>query len=488
MTVNTPSSTKQSEHADYLQNKLIPENKYPVGKKSWWGQLYGSSLSLVFSQLAKKQQQFMLLVTADVTSAQQLGHELKFYLANSGTDKDIPIFHFPDWEMLPYDHFSPHQDIISERLSSLYHLPRQKSGILIVPVHSLMQQLPPVDYIENNTLIIKQGMQINIDQFRLEMNKKGYRYVNTVYEHGEFSVRGSLIDIFPMGSKEPYRLDLFDDELETIKTFDIETQLSIKEVSFINMMPAREFPTNKEAIELFRQQYREQIAGDLLSSKIYSDISEGVIPAGIEYYMPLFFNSTSTLFDYLPKQTLSCYFQDLHSSAEHFIIDVKFRYEQYRHDINRPLLEPEKLFLTVEDLFKCFTSFHSIVYQSFEFKNKTGVSNFNSKIPDPVQIDSQTNQPLDKLKRLISNTLKKNTGKDKILFVCETAGRRESLIDLLKIHKIYPKIFNSFSQFIDSNAELGITTGYLVNGLMFKNPQLFIIAESQLYGDQVMQR
>jgi transcription-repair coupling factor (superfamily II helicase) len=489
MSVKLPfSSSKPSPLALFLQNKLIPENKYLLGQKSWWGQLYGSALPLVISQLAKKQQRFVLLITADVTSAQQLSHELKFFLANS--DIDIPILNLPDWEMLPYDHFSPHQDIVSERLSSLYQLSRQKSGILIVPVHSLMQQLPPVDYIEDNTLIIKQGTQINIDDFRLDMSKKGYRYVNTVYEHGEFSVRGSLIDIFPMGSTKPYRLDLFDDELETIKTFDIESQRSQEEVKAINMMPAREFPTNKEAIELFRKQYREQIGGDLLSSHIYSDISEGVIPAGIENYIPLFFNHTSTLFDYLPKDTISCYFHDLHADAEQFINDVKFRYEQYRHDINRPLLEPGKLFLTVEGLFNGFASFHSIVYQSFEYNNKDGVTNFSSKIPEPVQIDNQTSHPFEKIKQLISTTINSSStnNKGKILFVCETPGRRESLLDLLKAQKIYPKTVTSYRHFIDSDLDMGITTGYLGNGLTFNNPDLIIIAENQLYGDQVMQR
>jgi len=482
MTVNEIPSSNLSKHALFLQDKLIPNNNYPIAKKSWWGQLYGSSLPLVISQLVKTQQQVILLITADVTSAQQLGHELEFFLA----DSDIPILHFPDWEMLPYDHFSPHQDIVSERLSSLYNLSRQTSGILIVPVHSLMQQLPPVEYIEQNTLILSKGMQINIEHFRLEMSKKGYRYVNTVYEHGEFSVRGSLIDIFPMGSKEPFRLDLFDDELESIKTFDIETQRSQNEVESINMMPAREFPTSKEAIEFFREQYREQIGGDLLSSSIYSDISEGIIPSGIEYYIPLFFQQTSSLFDYLPKNSICCYFQDLHTSAEHFISDVKFRYEQYRHDINRPLLQPEKLFLNTEDLFKNFQSFHSIIYQSFEYKQKAGVSNFNSKIPTPVQIESQTNQPLEKLQQVIASSA--NSNDSKILFVCETPGRRESLLELLKSHKIYPKTYSSFNQFINSDKYLGITIGYLESGLMLLQPDLLIIAESQLYGEQVMQR
>ncbi len=483
-TLEFNSMSRTSQYATFLQTNFIPKSDYPIGQKSWWGQLYGSSLALALSQQIKKQQQFTLLITADVTTAQQLGYELEFFLKGS----TIPILHFPDWELLPYDHFSPHQDIISQRLSSLYNLPRQKTGVLIVPVHSLMQQLPPTEFIEQNTLILKQGMQINMDKFRLDMSKKGYRYVNTVYEHGEFTIRGSLIDIFPMGSKTPYRLDLFDDELESIKLFDIESQRSIEEVKSVNMMPAKEFPTSKEAIEQFREQYREVIGGDLLASTIYSNMSEGIFPAGIEFYMPLFFKQTSSLFDYLPKNTLACYFQDLHSVANSFMDDVKFRYEQYRHDIQRPLLTPETLFLNTEKLFSSFNSLHSIIYQSFEYKNKKGVTNFNAQVPSPVQVDNQSQQPLTKLQQRI----KTFTGK--ILFVCETAGRRESLLDLFKKQKIYPKIFTSFNDFINSDKLLGISIGFLEKGLMLEQAQeleqtkLLIITESQLYGEQVMQR
>ncbi|MBF0266153.1 MAG: transcription-repair coupling factor, partial [Gammaproteobacteria bacterium] len=201
--------------SDNIFNNLISQTQFKKAQKSWWGQLYGCSLSLAISQLIQKDKRFIVLVTKDIPSAQVLQHELSFFLNHI----EINIFQFPDWETLAYEHFSPHQDIISERLSTLYHLPQQKQGILIIPVFSLMQRLPPPDYIQQNTLMINQGDLIDIDQFRLDMVQKGYYSVNTVYEHGEFCVRGSIIDIFPMGSPHPFRLDLFDDELETIKTF-----------------------------------------------------------------------------------------------------------------------------------------------------------------------------------------------------------------------------------------------------------------------------
>jgi len=457
---------------------FTPQANYKPGLKSYWGQLYGSSIPLVLSQLVKQKDRFVVLVTPDVPAAQQLQHELEFFLSGN----DITIYQFPDWEILPYDHFSPHQDIISERIATLHQLPQQKHGVLIVPVMSLLQKLPPIDYVNNNTLQLTTGMTIEVAQFRRDLDKKGYRYVNTVYEHGEFSVRGSIIDIYPMGSKTPFRLDLFDDEIESIKTFDVESQRSAKSISEINMMPAREFPTYKDAIELFREQYRGQIGGDLLSSIIYSDISEGRLPSGIEFYLPLFFSSTATLFDYLPSNAVLCHLKGLQEHGQQFLDEVTDRYEQYRHNIQHPVLPPESLYLRHNELFENFKSFPRIVLQSFEYEEKAGVFNFHTQKPSGVKIEGDKEEPLEKLKELITSYA------GKILFVTETPGRRENLLELLKPHKIYPKVFESFEQFITGNKNVGITTGLLESGLHLTEPDMMLITESQLYGQQVMQR
>jgi len=461
-----------------LLSAFQPQNQFKSGYKSYWGKLYGSSIPLALSQLIKQKQHFVVVVTPDVPSAQQLEHELQFFLSAS----DITIFQFPDWEILPYDHFSPHQDIISERINTLHQLPLLTHGVLIVPVMSLLQKLAPVDYINANTLQLKTEMVIDIDDFRRDLDKKGYRCVNTVYEHGEFSVRGSIIDLFPMGSKNPYRIDLFDDEIETIKTFDIETQRSENKIKEINMMPAREFPTHKEAIELFREQYREQVGGDLISSIIYSDISEGRLPSGIEFYLPLFFTETATLFDYLPDNTVLCNYQGLTTNAEQFLDDVKHRYEQYRHNVQHPVLPPDSLYLPLNELFQNAKRFSRIILQSFEFEEKAGVYNFQTQQPLPLKIEVDKEEPLFHLKHLL------NDYSGKVLFVTETAGRRENLLDLLKPHKIYPKVFKSFDDFIASNKSLGITIGLLEYGIQLTDPELILITESQLYGQQVMQR
>ena len=338
-----------------LYSPITPEFVNKVGMKSHWGKLYGSALSLAISNLARTSGRFITLITSDMPSAQKLKYELSFFLSDSGQS----VLTLPDWETLPYDQFSPHQDIISERLSTLYHLPRLTKGILIVPLNTLMHRLMPLDYINNNTLLLDKGMTLNIDQFRRDLEKSGYHCVNNVYEHGEFAVRGSIIDLYPMGSPLPYRIDLFDDEIDTIKTFDVETQRSINNVDSINMMPAREFPLNKKSIERFREQYRDKLGGELTDSVIYNEIGQGNSPAGIEYYLPLFFEQTTTLFDFLPEQSLIVNFSDLETVTEHFYHETEERYELYRHNVSRPILPPNELFLKTDELF-IFNSYEKV--------------------------------------------------------------------------------------------------------------------------------
>ncbi len=458
-------------------NRLLPQSRFKSGQKSRWGKLYGSCPALAFAQLAKKQH-LVVIITADVNSANQLQQEIRFFLG----DHSLPVLQFPDWEILPYDHFSPHQDIISARLACLYQLPGLTQGILILPVHSLMQKIASPEFVSQHSFILDKAMTIDTEQFRKELAHKGYQHVNTVYEHGEFSIRGSIIDIYPMGSEHPYRLDLFDDEIESIKIFDVETQLSQRQVEQIAVMPAREFPTDKAAIELFRRQYREQIGGDLIKSQIYNDITRGIFPAGIESYLPLFFEQCGTLFDFLPSHSLIVHSEELATLADNFYHEVVARYNSYAHDSQRPLLEPQQLFLRTEQLFRHFKTFHCIIYQPFEFKERAGVYNFNCTHPLPLKIEAHLGRPLQKIKQLT------NDFSGRILFVCETLGRRESLLELLKKEKIYPQSHDSFNTFVNSGETLGICIGQLEQGLYLLEPALMVISESQLYGEQVMQR
>jgi transcription-repair coupling factor (superfamily II helicase) len=466
-----------------LCSPLTPEFVTKSGMRSYWGKLYGSALSLSIANLARGSDentgQFITLITSDMPTARKLRYELSFFLADSKLD----ILTLPDWETLPYDQFSPHQDIVSERLATLYHLPRLKQGILIVPINTLMHRLMPVDYINNNTLLLNTGMTLNIDQFRRDLEKSGYHCVNNVYEHGEFAVRGSIIDLFPMGSTLPYRIDLFDEEVDTIKTFDVDSQRSIKTLDSINMMPAREFPLDKDSIERFREQYRQRLGGELTESNIYNEVGQGNSPAGIEYYLPLFFEQPTTLFDFLPEQTIVVNFADLESVAEQFIEDTEQRFEQYRHNISRPILPPQDLFLKIDELFSSLKQYPRIITQSFEYQEKAGVFNFESEKPPLLIINTHQEQALEKLQKHLEQA---KANQQRILFCAETAGRRETLLELLKPYKIYPHKFSSWQEFIDSCQSPGITIAPLDEGLQL--PEMAIISESQLYGQQVMQR
>ncbi len=464
---------------DKLYSPLSPEFVNKAGMKSYWGKLYGSALSLAIASLAQNSGQFVTLITSDMSAAQKLKYELSFFVR----EKDLEILTLPDWETLPYDMFSPHQDIISERLATLYHLPRLKQGILILPLNTLMHRLMPLDYINNNTLLLNKGMTLDLGEFRRDLEKRGYQCVNNVYEHGEFAVRGSIIDLFPMGSPVPYRLDLFDDEIEIIKTFDIETQRSLENIDSINMMPAREFPLDKASIELFRAQYREQLAGDLTQSTIYNEVGQGISPAGIEYYLPLFFEHTTTLFDFLPPQSIIVNFMDLETVTENFISETEQRYEQYRHNISRPVLEPRQLFLKTDELFAQLKNHPRIIVQSFEFPAKTGVFNFNSEKPPALTINTQKEQPLEQLQQFLTRASEQ---KQQVLFCTETAGRRETLLELLKPYKIYPKSLSGWHDFLSTQKTPAVCIAPLDEGLLL--PELTLISESQLYGQQVMQR
>jgi transcription-repair coupling factor (superfamily II helicase) len=271
---------------------------------------------------------FSLVVAADTSSARRLETELAFF----NQRHDFQILHLADWETLPYDTISPHQDIISDRLKTLYQLPQTKQGILVVPVTSLLQRLMPADYLMGNSLMVERGQQVNIDNMRRNFEKAGYHCVDTVYEHGEYAVRGSLLDIFPMGSEQPYRLDLFDDEIETLRTFDPETQLTVEQVERIQLLPAKEFPLDKIGINRFKQHWLEKFDVDHKACAIFQDVSAGISPAGIEYYLPLFFDACSTLFDYLPDNTQVYALGDIEKAAENFWLELLRRYESRRVD------------------------------------------------------------------------------------------------------------------------------------------------------------
>jgi len=238
-----------------LYHPTKPPVSTKVGNRQYWGQLHGSAQALAIVNAARQHNGFNLVVAADTSSAMRIERELRFF---TGDDQSLPVLNLADWETLPYDTISPHQDIISERLSTLYKLPSLKKGILVVPITTLLQRLMPQEYLLGNSLMVHRGESLDISTMRRNLEKAGYYCVDTVYEHGEFAVRGSLMDIYPMGSAQPYRIDLFDDEIETLRTFDPETQLTVKQVDSIQLLPAKEYPLDKNGINLFKQNWLER--------------------------------------------------------------------------------------------------------------------------------------------------------------------------------------------------------------------------------------
>ncbi len=327
------------------------------------GQLYGSAQGLLLAKAAQQHDGPVLVLTDDTASALKLESEARFYLS----EQQLPILHFPDWETLPYDTFSPHQDIISERLETLHQLPDFKRGILLVPIATLMHRIAPREFLGGNTLMLSVGDKFDIEAWRIKLEKAGYRTVSQVMEYGEFAVRGAIIDLYPMGSKLPYRIDLFDDEIDTLRTFDPETQRSIDSLDKIQLLPAREFPTDDDSIQRFRKQFRDHFEGDPQRSLIYREVTDGNMPGGIEYYLPLFLEKTNSLIDYLPDNTLLINSNDPHQAATDFWQEISQRHQQHHVDKERPLLAPQNMFFPVEELFASFKPFNACNYSLLNY-------------------------------------------------------------------------------------------------------------------------
>lgn len=451
----------------------LPKLPGAAGKQHW-GNLPGAALSLAVAEAASAAKRFTLLLTADSQSAERLQEELAFFAPA------LPVLHFPDWETLPYDVFSPHQDIISQRIATLYRLPEIKHGVLVVPIATALHRLAPTRFLLGSGLLLDVGQKLDVEQMRARLEAAGYRCVDTVYEHGEFAVRGALIDLFPMGSETPYRIDLFDDEIETLRTFDPETQRSVDKVESIRLLPAREFPLEKKAVTDFRGRFRERFDVDYRRCPIYQDLASGITPAGIEYYLPLFFEETGTLFDYLPGDTQVFSLPGIEQAAEQFWLDARTRYEDRRVDPERPLLPPADIFLPVEDCFARLKQWPRVVVSQEDVEVGVGRERFDARALPDLAIQAKASEPLAALRRFIEEY------PGRVLFCAESAGRREVLLELLARLKLKPLEVANWHEFTASRERLAICIAPLDEGLLLD--QIALIAESPLFGQRVMQR
>jgi len=488
--------------------------------KKTWHNLYGSSASLAIYNAAQQSNAPILLISQDTPSARRLEHELLSLV--DAQQSPISICLFPDWETLPYDNFSPHQDIISQRLTTLYQLSRMQQGIVIVPINTLMQRLAPKQFLEANSLLIKQGDKKDLHQLRKELEASGYRCVDQVMEHGEFSVRGAIVDLFPMGSNKPFRLDFFDDEIDEIRLFDPDNQRSTDKVKKIDLLPAHEFPTDKTAINLFRSQYREHLKTNNEKESVYHQVSNGILPSGIEYYLPLFFEQTNTLFDYLAEQTQIIIQGDIDHALEQYWLDINYRYDNKRYDPTRPLLAPKQLFLQADELYGELKRFNRITIAStlalteskqaneteqiVESENSTQIELVAAKRPrkkagdvhfpitplPALAVNAQLKQPFSALNDFIATIINSRLSSkkhNKILFIAETQGRRETLLELLERAQIKPALFSHIDDFIVSDEPFGLVVNSLTNGFIVNEnkQQIALITETELLGDRVRQ-
>ncbi len=451
----------------------LPSLPASAGKQHW-GNLPGAAQSLAIAEAASAATRFTLLLTDGSASAERLEQELRFFAP------DLPVLHFPDWETLPYDVFSPHQDIISQRIAALYQLPGLRQGVLVVPIATALQRLAPPAFLLGSSLVLDIGQRLDVEATRTRLEAAGYRCVETVYEHGEFAVRGALIDLFPMGSTLPYRIDLFDDEIETLRTFDPETQRSVDKVESIRLLPGREFPLEKQAVASFRARFRERFDVDYRRCPLYQDLSSGLIPAGIEYYLPLFFEQTATLFDYLPADTQVFSLPGIEQAAEHFWQDARSRFEERRVDPQRPLLPPTELFLPVEDCFARLKQWSRLIVQADDLQPGVGRTRANAQALPDLAIQAKSGEPLAALRRFVEHY------PGRILFCAESAGRREVLLELLARLHLRPREVAGWAAFVASDERLAISIAPLDEGLLLD--ELALIPENPLFGQRVMQR
>ncbi len=436
-------------------------------------QLTGSSDALALAQFAKNNKP-LVVISANALDAQRLFEEIPFFAP------ELRVHLLPDWETLPYDHFSPHQDLISERLATLHHVRSQSCDVLIVPVTTALYPLAPPEYLAAFTFFIKKGEKLNVAGLREQMIFAGYSHVQQVLSPGEFCIRGGIIDLFAMGSVLPFRIDLFDDDIETIATFDVDTQRTLYPVPEIRLLPAREFPLDEKGQAHFRQNFRDRFEGDPSKSRIYKEVSKGNAPAGIEYYLPLFFDKTATLFDYLPKQSTLCLLGNVDSAIHQFGIDAASRFNLLRGDPQHPLLPLSDLFMDSEAFFIALKAFARLdILHETDSENATPCA--TQGIPN-IAVNRHADTPTQAFAQFLKNF------EGRTLLLADSLGRREIMSAYLQEYGIKAEICENYAGFLKGKKSFMLGIGPLQNGFLLPDAKLAIITETELYASQPRNR
>ena len=409
----------------------------------------------------------VLVVCADPADVPRLAQEMPWF------EPKLDVRPLPDWETLPYDVLSPQEELVSERLEALYRLTAPTGGadVLLTSAVTASQRLSPVSYIGANTFFFHQGEQISLTTLQKRLAAAGYANVKQVLAAGEFAVRGSIVDVFPMGSERPFRLDFFDDEIESIRWFDVDTQRSMESAEEIRLLPGHEFPVDPEALLAFRQRWRREFAGDPKKSIVYCDIEKEILPPGIEYYLPLFFDETAALTDYLPPNARVFLLGDIEAALQAFGRDMASHYKVLAADPQRPALAPERIWLKPEEFFKSLANF-----ARFTVEKKENAEDL--KCLSGIEVDRKSQNPVGKLLERTRESAMKGV---RTLIAAPSAGRMETMSQLLRTGGLSVEEFSDWQTFLEADSSLGISAAPLFSGAVFHHPEIVILSEAELY-------
>ncbi|UHQ24682.1 transcription-repair coupling factor [Lysobacter sp. 5GHs7-4] len=448
-------------------------------QRAWWrAPASPSALALHLAAAAAAHAGPLLAIARDNQAAHQLESDLRTLL---GGDGELPVLPFPDWETLPYDQFSPHPDIVSQRLSALHRLPTLKRGIVVVPVQTLLQRLAPLKHVVGGSFDVRVGQRLDMDAEKRRLESAGYRNVPQVLDPGDFAVRGGLLDVYPMGADTPFRVELLDDEIETIRAFDPESQRSLDKIEAVRLLPGREVPLDEASLKRALDALRDRFDLDTRRSGLYQDLKAGLAPSGIEYYLPLFFKETATLFDYLGAQALPVLGDGALEAAEQFWTHTGERYEQRRHDLERPLLPPDALYLSPDALRERLNQGDRVEVCGDGHPQRERAAALGDQPAPALPVAAKDAAPAQALKSFLDSY------PGRVLIAADSAGRREALLELLQAAELRPEVLAGWRAFAADGARFAIAVAPLDDGFALTEPALAVLTERQLFPDRASQ-
>ena len=465
---------------DPLKNAL-PVPPLPRGSQSraWWrAPASPTALAWSIASAARAHEGPLLVVARDNHEAHQLEADLHTLLGTAG---DLPVVAFPDWETLPYDQFSPHPDIVSQRLSALHRLPTLEKGIVVVPVQTLMQRLSPLRHIAGGSFDYRMGQRLDFDAEKRRLEAASYRHVPQVLDPGDFAVRGGLLDVYPMGADAPLRIELLDDTIDSLRHFDPESQRSLDRVESVQLLPGREVPLDERSVERAMTLLRDRFDVDTRRSALYQDLKSGLAPAGVEYYLPLFFDATSTLFDYLHADALPVLTDGFGEAAEAFWAQTRNRYDQRRHDIERPLLPPDELYLSPDSLRERLNQRLRVEVCGPQHSRHGDALPLGDQPLPPLPVAAKDAPAGEALKSFLGHY------PGRVLIASDSPGRREALLEVLQAVALVPEVLADFTAFRTGRDRFAITVAPLEDGFALDDPRIAVLTERQLFPERATQ-